>query len=181
MPITSAKLASPSERERALGIGSFGARYRECQRGAPEPVRDRFRAEVTGAGAPAGSLERVDEGGINRVLRAWDGLDLPDRLPEIGRLLEDLVDRARVRPRAVVLLALRERPERDVLHRGLDLGRGLAEVVVDVGERLARVLLDQAHRVGVGGDEGLHLAGVLPTKLGANATWSVMIVGYCFV
>src|SRR5439155_1169820 len=69
MPITSAKLASPSERERALGIGSFGARYRECQRGAPEPVRDRFRAEVTGAGAPAGSLERVDEGGINRVRR----------------------------------------------------------------------------------------------------------------
>src|SRR5712691_7377353 len=118
-------------------------------------------ADAAGSGASSGLLERVDEGGINRVLRAWDGLDLPDRLPEIGRLGEDLVDRARVALRAVVLPALRDTPERYVLHRRLDVSGRLAEVAVDVRECFARIRPDQLHRVVVGGNEGLHLVGVL--------------------
>ena len=66
-----------------------------------------------------------------------------------------------MRLRAVVLLALRDRPERNVLHRCLDVVRRLAEIVVNVCERLVRVALDQLHRVVVGRDECLHLIRML--------------------
>src|SRR5438105_11495729 len=118
-------------------------------------------ADATGSGLPSALLERVDEGGVNRVLRAWDRLDLPDRLPESGRLGEDLVDRARVALGAVVLLALRDTPERYVFHRRLDVSSRLAEVTVDVGECFVRVRPDQLYRVVVGGNEGHYLVAVL--------------------
>src|SRR6476646_4259392 len=104
--MTMAKPAKPRTSDSGRGIGSFGARYREYQRGAAAPASRRLSAGVTGAAVPSGLLERLDEGGVNGVLRARNGLDLPDPLPELRGLREDLVDRSRPLLRPVVLLAL---------------------------------------------------------------------------
>src|SRR5438132_14032377 len=101
-------------------------------------------AGATGSGRPSALLERVDEGGVNRVLRAWDRLDLPDRLPESGRLGEDLVVRARVSLGAVVLFDLCVCSEGYILHCIYDFCCGLVAKSVERGDDFSRVYYENS-------------------------------------
>src|SRR2546423_11224930 len=106
------KPARPSPSASAPGIGSFGARYRECQRAGASAPADAVSSTAAAGAAVRALAERVNEGRVNRPLRARELLDLADRVPEVGREGEDLVDRAGLAGRAVVLAALLEAPER---------------------------------------------------------------------
>src|SRR5690242_19794233 len=100
MPMTMAKAARPSPIASARGIGSLGAS--SCPRGARPAAAPGAVARGGDAVVSSCSLTRLaaarllDEGRVDRGVRIGHGLGLADGLPELARLLEDVVDRAGV-------------------------------------------------------------------------------------
>src|SRR5919206_2295233 len=142
--MTIANAARPTPTASGRGIGSLGV---SSVRPRPGGRAAAPRSAIVAGGGDAVVTSRwltssaglLDERGVDRGVRIGDGLRLADRLPELPGLLEDVVDRSRRVLGPVVLPGLRDAPDRDGLHRRLDLVGRLAEVVGDIGEGLVGV------------------------------------------